>query len=229
MPKPHRPGQDPLLDERLEEIRATADTPELRDVLGELDRIRPLLDKVLADNGKLLDEWARNAGLATHPFLGVFCRTCRAEVQPGSEGCPRHSPTVIGRDLFRMHEESRTLLDDEERNRRAFAMLDAALPLLAAVLNPVDHRDGCRPHDCRCGCDRRQNCQDCYRCVCWRSECCAEKAIRWHAEVRWEELSAKLGLRCSDCRTPTAELAGPPAPTAACWTGHAPRHRPPAA
>ncbi|MET7573340.1 hypothetical protein ABZT04_33320 [Streptomyces sp. NPDC005492] len=195
-PKPgHRPGEDPLPDERLAEIRAAADSsPEVRDLLGELDRIRPLLDSTLEANGVLLDQWARYAGVAPHPFLGVFCRTCRTEVKPGEEGCPRHDPTVIGRALYRMHEENRTLLDEEEVGRRAFAMLDAALPLLAAVLNPVDHKEGCRPHDCRCACDRRQDCQDCYRCVCWRSECCAEKAIRWRAETEWERLTVEAGL-----------------------------------
>ncbi|MFB9483343.1 hypothetical protein ACFFSH_28735 [Streptomyces filamentosus] len=34
------------------------------------------------------------------------------------------------------------------------------------------HRSQCRPHDCRCGCPRTQ---DCHRCVCWRSMCCAEQ------------------------------------------------------
>ncbi|MFC9280900.1 hypothetical protein [Streptomyces collinus] len=189
----HRPGTDPLTDERLAEIRAAADTPELRDLLGELDRVRALLSTTLEANGTLLDNWARLEGVAA-TIGGVFCRTCRTEVQPGTEGCPRHSPTVIGRALYAMHAENASVLDEQEQGGRAFAMLSAALPLLAAVLNPVDHKEGCRPHDCRCGCPRWQNCQDCYRCVCWRSECCAEKAIRWHAEDRWARLVAEAGL-----------------------------------
>ncbi|WP_331762498.1 hypothetical protein OG612_45550 (plasmid) [Streptomyces sp. NBC_01527] len=52
---------------------------------------------------------------------------------------------------------------------------DAAAPLTEPG---SDHRDGCREFDCRCACDRRQTCQDCGRCVCWRSLCCAEEAIR---------------------------------------------------
>ncbi|MFF8789163.1 hypothetical protein [Streptomyces sp. NPDC015125] len=98
-------------------------------------------------------------------------------------------------------------------------MLAAALPLLAAVLNPVDHKEGCRPHDCRCACDRRQNCQGRYRCVCWRSECCAEKAIRWCAEeerarlvaeagIGPEESAADNGPRCTVRLTPIAEHEG---------------------
>ncbi|MDX2554726.1 hypothetical protein [Streptomyces stelliscabiei] len=216
----HRPGEEPLSDKRLAEIRAAADTPEVRDLLGELDRVRPLLSTTLEANGTLLDNWARLEGVAPHPFLGVFCRTCRAEVQVGTEGCPRHSPTVIGRALYAMYGETRSLLDAEEVGNRAVAMLDAALPLLAAVLNPVDHKEGCRPHDCRCACDRRQNCQDCHRCVCWRSECCAEKAIRWQAEDRWARLVAEAGLgpegsgvdaegpKCAMCLTPIAEHQG---------------------
>ncbi|MFJ6438254.1 hypothetical protein [Streptomyces sp. NPDC091416] len=35
------------------------------------------------------------------------------------------------------------------------------------------HRAQCRPRDCRCGCPRTQDCQDCGRCVCWRPTCCA--------------------------------------------------------
>ncbi|MFG2795813.1 hypothetical protein [Streptomyces pseudovenezuelae] len=216
----HRPGEDPLPDERLQEIRATAVAPDVRDLLGELDRVRALLSTTLEANGTLLDNWARLEGVAPHPFLGVFCRTCRSEVQVGTEGCPRHSPTVISRALYAMHAENRSLLDAEEAGNRAVAMLDTALPLLAAVLNPVDHREGCRPHDCRCACDRRQNCQDCHRCVCWRSECCAEKAIRWHAEDRWARLVAEAGLepagsgsdaegpKCAVCLTPIAEHEG---------------------
>ncbi|MDH6629388.1 hypothetical protein M2271_007224 [Streptomyces sp. LBL] len=111
----HRPGEDPLPDERLAEIRAAADTPELRELLGELDRVRALLSTTLEANGTLLDNWARLEGVAPHPFLGVFCRTCRAEVQPGTEG-PRHSPTVIRRALYAMHEENRSPLDAERRS-----------------------------------------------------------------------------------------------------------------
>lgn len=214
----HCPGADPLPDERLEEIRAAADTPAVRALLGELDRVRGLLSTTLEANGTLLDNWARLEGVAPHPFLGVFCRTCRAEVQPGTEGCPRHSPTVIGRALYAMHDEGRAL-PEAERNRRAYVLLDTVLPLLAAVLNPVDHKEGCRPHDCRCACDWRQTCPDCHRCVCWRSECCAEKAIRWHAEDRWARLVAEAGLgaaesaeddgpRCAVCLTPIAEHEG---------------------
>ncbi|MEE1764475.1 hypothetical protein, partial [Streptomyces sp. SP18BB07] len=142
----HVPGHDPLPALRLEEIRAHADTPEIREVLGELDRVHALLDRALEDNGTLLDNWARYEGVTPNTFLGVLCRTCHAEIQPGTEGCPRHSPTVIGRALYRMHAENRSLLDEEEAGNQAVAMLDAALPLLAGVLNPVDHKEGCRPH-----------------------------------------------------------------------------------
>ncbi|WP_326724709.1 hypothetical protein OHT59_40565 [Streptomyces sp. NBC_00243] len=234
MPMSRIPGRDPLPDARLDSIRATlAAAPEgehqaLRDVLGELDRIRPLLRTTLDANGVLLDNWARLEGVAPHPFLGLFCRTCRAEVKPGTEGCPRHSPTAIGRALYRMHADNRSLLDGEDAGRRAVAMLDAVLPLLAAVLNPVDHKPECRERDCRCGCDRRQNCQDCYRCVCWRSECCAEKAIRWHAEQAWEGLTAEAGVgsqadECPVCKDEgcKSRRAAPGAYCALCRFPHA--------
>jgi hypothetical protein len=185
-----RAGRDPLSGERLEESRSAVDRAELRDLLAELDRVRALLNSALADNGRLLNEWARYEGVVGS-YGGVFCRTCHVEVQPGTEGCPRHSPTVIGRTLYRMHEESRAM-PEGERNRRAYELLDAVLPLLAAVLDPVDHKEGCRPHDCRCGCARRQECPDCHRCVCWRSECCAGKAVRWRAEDRWARLVAEV-------------------------------------
>lgn len=220
----HRPGHDPLPDERLEKIRAEVQDNDGRglrlqeaiELLGELDRVRALLGTTLEANGILLDNWARLEGVAA-TLGGVFCRTCRTEVQPGTEGCPRHSPTVIGRALYRMHDESRAL-PEAERNRRAYVLLDTVLPLLAAVLNPVEHKEGCRPHDCRCACDWRQTCPDCHRCVCWRSECCAEKAIRWHAEDRWARLVAEAGLgaaesaedgpRCAVCLTLIAEHVG---------------------
>ncbi|MGV9509368.1 hypothetical protein ACWDQZ_27585 [Streptomyces tendae] len=225
-PRPYRPGRDPLPDERLAEIRAEVDDNDGRglrlqeaiELLGELDRIQPLLATTLDANGKLLDHWGRYVGVAA-TIGGVFCRTCRTEVQPGTEGCTKHSPTVVGRELYRLHDESRAL-PMAERNARAYELLDTVLPLLAAVLNPVDHAEGCRPHDCRCACDRRQNCQDCHRCVCWRSQCCAEKAIRWHAEDRWARLVAEAGHgpegsdaeddgpRCAACQTPIAEHQG---------------------
>ncbi|MEE1759955.1 hypothetical protein PUR53_12895, partial [Streptomyces sp. SP18BB07] len=90
----------------------------------------------------------------------------------------------------RMHAENRSLLDEEEAGNQAVAMLDAALPLLAGVLNPVDHKEGCRPHVCPPERDRRPYCPDCPRCVCWRSECGAEKALRWRAEEVWARLGA---------------------------------------
>lgn len=42
----------------------------------------------------------------------------------------------------------------------------------------ADHKPDCRAFDCRCGCARAQDCLDCQRCVCWRSECCAEVALQ---------------------------------------------------
>ncbi|MGW2496198.1 hypothetical protein ACWCV2_17070 [Streptomyces pseudogriseolus] len=190
------PGRPALSDERLEEIRAQVEDndgrglplPEAVELLEDLDRTRALLTATLSANGTLLDNWARLEGVDA-TIGGVYCRTCRMEVQPGTVGCARHSPTTVGRVLYRLHDES-LALPEAERNARAYLLLDTVLPLLAAVLNPVDHKTGCRPHDCRCACDRRQNCQDCHRCVCWRSQCCAEKAIRWRAEEEWARLVA---------------------------------------
>jgi hypothetical protein len=199
-------------DERLHAIRGEVVAGrglyrrEAAELLGELDRVRALLAHTLETNGTLLAEWGRLVGV-TPTMGGVFCRTCRTEVEPGQEGCPRHDPTVIGRELYRLFDASREL-PEADRNARAYALLQNALPLLAAVLNPVDHKEGCRPHDCRCACDRRQNCQDCHRCVCWRSECCAEKAIRWNAEEEWARLVAEAGPRCAVCLTLLAEHAG---------------------
>lgn len=170
--RPTRPGNDRLPDERLAEIRAEVDDNDGRglrlqeaiELLGELDRIRPLLATTLDTNGKLLDKWSRYVGVVA--AIGrVFCWTCRTGVQPGTEGCPRHSPTVVGRELYRLHDERRAR-PAAERNARAYELLGTDLPLLAAVLNPIVHAQGCRPHACRCARDRRQNCQGCHRCVC---------------------------------------------------------------
>ncbi|MGW2657041.1 hypothetical protein ACWC1D_25715 [Streptomyces sp. NPDC001478] len=56
---------------------------------------------------------------------------------------------------------------------------------LAAIPAAPKHEHGayCRPFDCRCGCDRSQNCLDCHRCVCWRAQCCAQIAAG-HARAR---------------------------------------------
>ncbi|MER7694382.1 hypothetical protein [Streptomyces sp. NPDC097610] len=64
-----------------------------------------------------------------------------------------------------------------ERGKNAETRAQAARNLEAVrchVTTP-GHRPQCRPHDCRCGCPRTQNCPDCHRCVCWRSTCCAEQ------------------------------------------------------
>lgn len=51
------------------------------------------------------------------------------------------------------------------------------------------HKAGCRIFACRCGCDRAQHCQDCHRCACWRSHCCAQVAAD---RVRREERTRAL-------------------------------------
>lgn len=52
-----------------------------------------------------------------------------------------------------------------------------------AALKP-EHGARCRPFDCRCGCDRAQNCLDCQRCTCWRAKCCAQVATDYYARAR---------------------------------------------
>jgi len=206
MPTSHVPGRDPLPASRVDAIHVALNaTPageqqDARDLLGELDRIRPLLHAVLGHNEQLLDMLSRVHHVYLHPILGTFCRTCRADVE-GQEGCEQHSPVRLMRHLVEMH----ATLEDDYRQRKQTARTDAdrawadtargaeayaAVNLIAAGIRPIlavldessktqlEHTPECRAFDCRCGCDREQDCRDCHRCVCWRSECCAEQALQ---------------------------------------------------
>ncbi|GAA1227477.1 hypothetical protein [Streptomyces rhizosphaericus] len=70
-------------------------------------------------------------------------------------------------------------LVDEDRD---FTELSRSLAAIPSTPKP-QHRQHCRPFDCRCGCDRAQDCLDCHRCVCWRAQCCAQAAAD-HARTR---------------------------------------------
>ncbi|QDN54061.1 hypothetical protein [Streptomyces sp. S1D4-20] len=58
---------------------------------------------------------------------------------------------------------------------RDFTEISRSLAAIPAAPK-AEHGAFCRPFDCRCGCDRAQNCLDCHRCVCWRAQCCAQVA-----------------------------------------------------
>ncbi|MGC5042432.1 hypothetical protein ACLQ16_03845 [Streptomyces albidoflavus] len=59
---------------------------------------------------------------------------------------------------------------------RDFTELSRSMTVIPQASAP-EHKAGCRVFGCRCGCDRAQDCQDCQRCVCWRSDCCAQRAV----------------------------------------------------
>ncbi|MGW0536288.1 hypothetical protein [Streptomyces sp. NPDC003032] len=63
-------------------------------------------------------------------------------------------------------------LVEEERDITGISRPLAAVPAVPRT----EHGARCRPFDCRCGCDRAQDCLDCHRCVCWRVQCCAQVA-----------------------------------------------------
>ncbi|MFF8786899.1 hypothetical protein [Streptomyces sp. NPDC015125] len=216
---------------QLAELRArVADAPEaelteLRLVLRELDRVRGLFNDSRARNTALIEELSRVHHVDIDPFAGVFCRTCRAEVEETRDGCAQHSPTRIVRGLLAKYAEIQsafTILPDAtaaeqatsqqvllvaERNRLAHDALAGACKVLGPAMSPPEptapttegHRPGCAPFDCRCGCPRGQNCQDCYRCVCWRSSCCAEESLNGSGAA---ETSSAECATCGDtgCR-----------------------------
>lgn len=66
-------------------------------------------------------------------------------------------------------------LVEEDRDVTWISRVLVAVPAVPAVPRP-EHGARCRPFDCRCGCDRAQDCLDCHRCVCWRVQCCAQVA-----------------------------------------------------
>ncbi|MGW3628026.1 hypothetical protein [Streptomyces sp. NPDC000880] len=231
MPSKHVPGRDPLPAARYDAIRAGLDAApdgehqDARDLLGELDRIRSLFDTTMAANGELIELMSQMHNVHIHPIAGTFCRTCSANVEDKPDGCDQHSPVRILRRLLAMHEKLNSRyaerLDaaaigadrasvEASRGLEAYAMLTVAAELLGPALAAVEtaqadaaqHKDGCRPYDCRCGCNWQQNCQDCHRCVCWRAECCAEVALQGALEREAD------GPRCAVCRTPIAEHSG---------------------
>ncbi|WP_225637398.1 hypothetical protein [Streptomyces solaniscabiei] len=56
---------------------------------------------------------------------------------------------------------------------------------LPALTHEPDHAAGCRVFHCRCGCDPAQTCQDCHRCLCWRAQCCAHRAVEAEQSRAW--------------------------------------------
>ncbi|MEU9602625.1 hypothetical protein AB0E06_38270 [Streptomyces sp. NPDC048109] len=80
-------------------------------------------------------------------------------------------------------------LVDENRDFTEISRSLAAIP----AAPKTEHGAYCRPFDCRCGCDRAQNCLDCHRCVCWRAQCCAQVATDYaRARARKEALRRLL-------------------------------------
>lgn len=80
-------------------------------------------------------------------------------------------------------------LVEEDRDVTGISRALAAVPAVPRT----EHGARCRPFDCRCGCDRAQNCLDCHRCVCWRARCCAQVATDYaRARARKTALRALL-------------------------------------
>jgi hypothetical protein len=237
---------------QLAELRAhLADAPdgeqqELRLVLGELDRTRALVEESMDRNTWLIEELSRTHHVDIHAFAGVFCRTCRAQVEGTRDGCAQHSPTRIVRTLLTQYAELHALFtvplngpDPEqdtlrrmrltyERDRRTHLLLARACELLGPAMAPEQsaapapegHRPGCAALDCRCGCPRAQNCQDCHRCVCWQAACCAEE-VQPGADPQ-----AAPPARCATCGDTGCrdQQAGPHAYCALCRSTHAQHH-----
>ncbi|MFH0246434.1 hypothetical protein ACGRHY_29345 [Streptomyces sp. HK10] len=76
-----------------------------------------------------------------------------------------------------LRRDGQTLAANLVEDDRDFTELSRSLSAVPQAAKP-EHAAGCRAFDCRCGCDRAQDCQDCRRCVCWRAECCAEVAAQ---------------------------------------------------
>ncbi|MET9778610.1 hypothetical protein ABZ023_30900 [Streptomyces sp. NPDC006367] len=74
-----------------------------------------------------------------------------------------------------LRDESQTLAANLVEEDRDFTELSRSLSAIPNTPKP-EHGAYCRPFDCRCGCDRTEDCFDCHRCVCWRAQCCAQVA-----------------------------------------------------
>lgn len=79
---------------------------------------------------------------------------------------------------------------------RDFTELSRSLAVTPSTPRP-QHRPNCIPFDCRCGCDRAQDCLDCHRCICWRAQCCAQVAAD-HARVRTRRAALRRLLDSAD-------------------------------
>ncbi|WP_331732993.1 hypothetical protein OG613_49070 (plasmid) [Streptomyces sp. NBC_00015] len=60
---------------------------------------------------------------------------------------------------------------------RDFTELSRSMAAIPTPIHEPEHAARCRAFRCRCGCDPAQSCQDCRRCPCWRSQCCAQTVI----------------------------------------------------
>ncbi|MDX3020119.1 hypothetical protein [Streptomyces acidiscabies] len=74
-----------------------------------------------------------------------------------------------------LRDSGQTLAADLVEEDRDVTEISRALAAVPAVPR-TEHGARCRPFDCRCGCDRAQDCLDCHRCVCWRVRCCTQVA-----------------------------------------------------
>ncbi|MFD4574252.1 hypothetical protein ACFWNK_19820 [Streptomyces sp. NPDC058417] len=91
-----------------------------------------------------------------------------------------------------LREDGQVLAADLVDDNRDFTEISRSLAAIPAAPK-TEHGAYCRPLDCRCGCDRAQNCLDCHRCVCWREQCCAQVATDYaRARARKTALRALL-------------------------------------
>ncbi|MER5372555.1 hypothetical protein [Streptomyces sp. NPDC002553] len=71
------------------------------------------------------------------------------------------------------HTPAANLVDTD----RDFTELSRSLAAIPTPIHEPEHAASCRVFDCRCGCNPAQTCQDCHRCHCWRTQCCAQTVI----------------------------------------------------
>ncbi|MDW4912484.1 hypothetical protein [Streptomyces californicus] len=78
---------------------------------------------------------------------------------------------------------------------------------VAPPIEPVDHAARCSPSECRCGCDRAEDCPECRQCTCWSDRCCTRVAVRLARGAALRDLLGRVELALlADLREAQAEV-----------------------